>query len=351
MQHVRDPCVLSGERTFSDAGGVGLGDADDLFDLAGRYTAACASTAGCRVGGSDKRISAVVDVQIGALGSFKKHALARSHRIVEIDSGVGDVRTEAFGCRCDLPDDIGHIHPSEARGLKLLVVQLSPPGDLLFEFAGITEIGDTKALALDLVCIAGADAASRGADLVHAATLLTGQVQALVIRHRQVGAFADDEIVRCDLHALCTQGVHLLKQADRINDHSVANDTHLVRPEDSAGDEVQDVFHPVVDDGVAGVGSALGAGDDVTALGKIIDDFAFAFVPPLEADDDGICHDAVLSGVKKLNWRGEDRQQRTRCRLQARGHASPHPASFSRRNEASALRRLRLVRSRPSSRS
>ena len=42
-----------------------------------------------------------------------------------------------------------------------------------------------------------------------------------------------------------------------------ADDTGLARPEDAAGDQMQDVLFPVNDDGVAGVVAALGAHDDV----------------------------------------------------------------------------------------
>jgi hypothetical protein len=39
---------------------------------------------------------------------------------------------------------------------------------------------------------------------------------------------------------------------------------------------------------VAGVVAALAADDDVGGFREVIDDLAFAFVPPLEAGDDGV---------------------------------------------------------------
>jgi hypothetical protein len=47
---------------------------------------------------------------------------------------------------------------------------------------------------------------------------------------------------------------------------------------------------------MAGIMAALEADDDVSLLGQPIDDFALAFVPPLGADHDNICHEQVSPG-------------------------------------------------------
>jgi hypothetical protein len=48
---------------------------------------------------------------------------------------------------------------------------------------------------------------------------------------------------------------------------------------------VKDVFGAFGDDGVAGVVTALAADNDIGGLGEVVNDFAFAFVAPLEAGD------------------------------------------------------------------
>ena len=53
---------------------------------------------------------------------------------------------------------------------------------------------------------------------------------------------------------------------------------------------MQDVFRSAVNDGVAGVISALAANDDVRRAGEDVDDFAFAFVAPLRADQNCVRH-------------------------------------------------------------
>ena len=49
-------------------------------------------------------------------------------------------------------------------------------------------------------------------------------------------------------------------------------------------------FLPPMNDRVAGVVAALGADDDVGLAGEDVDDFAFAFIAPLGADQNRICH-------------------------------------------------------------
>jgi hypothetical protein len=58
---------------------------------------------------------------------------------------------------------------------------------------------------------------------------------------------------------------------------------------------VKDEFLFTVDDGVSGVVAALAADDDVGVIGEVIDDFAFAFVAPLGADENSIGHKNLCS--------------------------------------------------------
>ena len=49
-------------------------------------------------------------------------------------------------------------------------------------------------------------------------------------------------------------------------------------------------FFAAVNDGVTGVVAALTADDDIGVPGKDVDDFAFAFIAPLRADQYRVCH-------------------------------------------------------------
>ena len=56
-------------------------------------------------------------------------------------------------------------------------------------------------------------------------------------------------------------------------------------PENAAGDQRELEGLAVHDDGVAGVGPALVADDDIVLLGEQIDDLPLGFVAPLQSDD------------------------------------------------------------------
>jgi hypothetical protein len=58
------------------AGGVGLDDADDAIDIFRADAAAAAGIARGRIGGGDKGVGAVIDVQMGALGAFEQDLLS-----------------------------------------------------------------------------------------------------------------------------------------------------------------------------------------------------------------------------------------------------------------------------------
>ena len=53
-----------------------------------------------------------------------------------------------------------------------------------------------------------------------------------------------------------------------------------------------------MNDGVAGVVPALAADDDVRLGGEHVDDFAFAFIAPLRADQNCVRHN--LAGAKNF---------------------------------------------------
>jgi hypothetical protein len=62
---------------------------------------------------------------------------------------------------------------------------------------------------------------------------------------------------------------------------------------------VQDIFFVAVNNGVARVIASLTPDDDVDLAGQYIDDLAFAFIPPLGPDENGICHGVFLLLTKK----------------------------------------------------
>jgi hypothetical protein len=80
-----------GERTRPHAGGVGLDDPDHAIDGPGSDAAAAAGIAGNGIGGGHKRVSAVIDVQMGALGAFKQDLFTGAPAFCQNHGNVGDV--------------------------------------------------------------------------------------------------------------------------------------------------------------------------------------------------------------------------------------------------------------------
>ena len=79
------------------------------------------------------------------------------------------------------------------------------------------------------------------------------------------------------------------KEGAQAEDDAVADVAFDACVQDACRDEVQHGFFAVDDEGVASVVPALVAHDGARFFGEQIDDFAFAFVAPLGADDDQVC--------------------------------------------------------------
>ena len=79
-------------------------------------------------------------------------------------------------------------------------------------------------------------------------------------------------------------------ERDRVDHDAVADHAHFSAPQNAGGNEMQDVFFAAVNDGVAGVIAALAADHDVGVAGQDVDDFALAFIAPLRADQNRVCH-------------------------------------------------------------
>ncbi len=130
--------------------------------------------------------------------------------------------------------------------------------------------------ALHLVGVGRADAAAGGADGRALGGGFAGGVLGLVIGHDHVRLVADAQVVRGDGDAAGDELVDLREQHFGVEHDAVADDVHHAGAEDADGQQVRGVFLPADADGVAGVGAAAVADDDVGLLGEEIDDLALA---------------------------------------------------------------------------
>ena len=282
MQQVADDAGLGRHRAFANAGGVSLGHADHAVNAVGCDAGAGAHAAGGGVGRGDVRVGAVIDVEECALCALEKDAFFCRRGVVQHLHGVGHVRLEAAS---GLEDALHRALDRErfcAERLEKGVVTLDALLQLFGKTFRVEDAAHAQADAVDLVAVSRADAAQGGAEFALALERLACGVECLVVREHHVCGVADVQPTG-GIDAGFFQAVDLLQQADGVDDDAVADDAGGAFAEDAGGDEVQDVFGPADDDGVAGVGAALGAHDDVGLRGQEVDDLALALVAPLGA--------------------------------------------------------------------
>ena len=107
-----------------------------------------------------------------------------------------------------------------------------------------------------------------------------------------MGPRADHEILG-NLDAAGDEALDFLQQAGRIDDHAGRNDALHLGPKNAAGHQRELEGLPVHDDGVAGIGPALIANDDIVPLREKIDDLPLGFVTPLQPNDTRGRHDLL----------------------------------------------------------
>ena len=87
-----------------------------------------------------------------------------------------------------------------------------------------------------------------------------------------------------DFHPETAQTFNLGNKRDRIDHYAVANDADFPAAQNSRGNEMQNVGRAAVNDGVAGVVTALAADNHIGLACQHIDDLALSFVAPLRAN-------------------------------------------------------------------
>lgn len=107
------------------------------------------------------------------------------------------------------------------------------------------------------------------------------------------------------------QGFHFTPQGDRIDDHTIAHDVHDTFPEDATGNRMENVFDTFEFQCMSRIGATLKAGDYLVLGCENVNDFSFAFVSPLEAEQNVYGHVGMgfrldITGVEMKTSRGTD---------------------------------------------
>ncbi len=245
----------------------------------------------------------MVDVEHHALRALEEHRLVLRDRLVQDVGGVSDQRRETatygnhFGHRAF---DVERFATERAN----LTVGIHQGGaQAPFETRPVVELAAAQARASGLIRVAGADAAQGGADLVVAARALVGRIHGLVAGQHQVRAVAHQQAAG-GVAAIAGELVDFLEQRDGIDHHTVADDATGAFVQDARRQQVQHGLVAAHHHGVARVGAALAAHDEVVPICEQVDDLALALVTPLQAENDLVAaflFDANCAGPHHFN--------------------------------------------------
>ena len=86
----------------------------------------------------------------------------------------------------------------------------------------------------------------------------------------------------------------LMHQSPRINHHAIADDRQLALAHNARWQQRQLIHLAIYDQCMTGIVTALKARHHIGAQAQPVDNLAFAFIAPLRAYDDHICHNAPL---------------------------------------------------------
>ena len=104
-----------------------------------------------------------------------------------------------------------------------------------------------------------------------------------------MGGFADDEVL-VHFHAQLAQAGDFEHEADRINDHAVADDAELALAQDAGRHQVQDIPGAADENRVPGVVATGVSHHEVRPLGQYVNNLALALIAPLGANENRVCH-------------------------------------------------------------
>ncbi len=225
----------------------------------------------------------MIHVQQRPLRPFEQHAAPALESMIEMRTGIGRHRHQA---RRHLPQQL---HMLSKRGALLhpgqcqqLVGPVDPRRQQRFSFRHVAQVADPDASAAVLVLVRRPDAPLGGADMLPP---LFGQIEQLVIRQHQMGAIGDQHPA-ADIDPAFGQAVEFAEEALGIDHDAVTQHADRGRMQNPARNQPQDKLRVADHDGVAGIGPALIARDDIRSLRNDVDEFALTLVSPLGPDDD-----------------------------------------------------------------
>src|SRR5438477_594005 len=147
------------------------------------------------------------------------------------------------------------------------------------------QIVETDADACNFIGISRADAAPGRIDAIGSSGLIFHFIQNFMIWHNNMSAIRDKQVV--DSNRMLLEIVKFGEQILWIDGGSSSHNADAGWIEDTARNQVQLKLSIIIDNGMAGIAAALEAHAQVAICTQQINEFAFPFIAPLCADNNG----------------------------------------------------------------
>ena len=241
------------------------------------------------MGRRDERIGAVVTVEHGCLGAFKKNVLSFSDQGLDSVVRIFHIGAELFRI-------------SQVINQHLLVVETFHPVKffqkhvfllhVVFQFLRknffIHKVAHTDTDAVDLVRIARPDPVFRRPQLPAAFSHFFCLVQTDMVGKYDLRTGGNLEMLRVD--SLGLQLFHFLKETFRVNNNARTDDTDGTRIHNAARHKAQRISFAAGHNRMSRVVSPLGTDNNVRFCRQVIYNLSFPLIAPLGANDHSCCH-------------------------------------------------------------
>src|SRR6266699_3283463 len=179
-------------------------------------------------------------------------------------------------------DRVG-VRAGDANRCQLVVLAVQQEADFFAELDRVQQVADAQADAAGLVDVRWPDAAPGGTEALLLARFIFRTIKALVKRQDQVRGGAHAQTA--GVYFSGTELVQLSDQEARVDGHALPNDAQRARMKNTRRDQVNGETSLLVDHGMASVGPAMAADNEIRVTREQVDDFALALVAPMPADD------------------------------------------------------------------
>src|SRR5271168_531283 len=225
----------------------------------------------------------MIDIEHGALGAFKHHALPVADGPVKQRGGVGNERPDALrrlGVLVVHLDRVERVRSEQRVGDGILFI--TGIFNMRLQQTAIEQVDHAQAAAMHLVFIRRTDAPAGGADLLPSGSILRRQLDHAMVGQNHLRAVGDKKLL-IDVDPQVAQLADLFKESQWVQHHAIADDRPAVRTQNTARDQLQDELLAPDDDGMSSIVTAGIARYNSKPIGKNVDDLSFSLIAPLGA--------------------------------------------------------------------